>query len=194
MARCRSPIRKPSANTTSSTRPGTRRPKIFATKWSRIMAPILEDRKKHSATVMTDEVQAVIAKPAADRTPLEQQVYHIAETRFGGLGDPVRALKGDNAKRYAESKAQLASFDSIKPPPLPEGQFMKDLSATAPPTYILRGGSRSRRGRRSAAWFPFDSRSERCEDHAARRRSIPPAAAARSPPGSPIRRIPCPRA
>jgi hypothetical protein len=108
----------------------------------RIMAPILEDRKKHSATVMTDEVQAVIAKPAAERTPLEQQVYHIAETRFGGLGDPVRALKGDNAKRYAELKTQLASFDSMKPPPLPEGQFMKDLNATAPPTYILHGGSR----------------------------------------------------
>jgi hypothetical protein len=90
---------------------------------------------------MTDEVQAVIAKPAAERTPLEQQVYHIAETRFGGLGDPVRALKGDNAKRYADLKAQLATFDSIKPAPLPQGQFMKDLNATAPPTYILHGGS-----------------------------------------------------
>jgi hypothetical protein len=109
---------------------------------ARIMAPILEERKKHSATVMTDEVQAVIAKPAADRTPLEQQVYHIAETRFGGLGDPVKALKGDNAKRYAELKTQLASFDSMKPAPLPQGQFMTDLNATAPPTYILHGGSR----------------------------------------------------
>jgi len=111
-------------------------------KMARIMAPILEDRKKHSATVMTDEVQAVIAKPEAERTPLEQQVYHIAETRFGGLGDPVRALKGDQAKRYAELKAQLASFESLKPPPLPQGQFMRDLTATAPPTYILHGGSR----------------------------------------------------
>ena len=39
-------------------------------------------------------------------------------------------------------QAQLATFDSIKPPPLPEGQFMTDLNATAPSTYILRGGSR----------------------------------------------------
>jgi hypothetical protein len=112
----------------------------------KIMAPILEDRKKHSATVMTDEVQAVVAKDAALRTPLEQQVYHIAETRFGGLGDPVRSLKGDNAKRYAELKLQLASFDSMKPAPLPEGQFMTDLNATAPPTHILRGGSRFAEG------------------------------------------------
>ena len=113
---------------------------------AKIMAPILEDRKKHSATVMTDEVQAVVAKDAALRTPLEQQVYHIAETRFGGLGDPVKALKGDQAKRYAELKTQLASFDSLKPAPLPEGQFMTDLNATAPPTHILRGGSRLAEG------------------------------------------------
>src|SRR5579863_685238 len=109
---------------------------------AKIMAPILNERKKHSATVMTDEVQVVIAKDPAERTPLEQQVYHIAETRFGGLGDPVKALRGDNAKRYAELKAQLATFDSIKPAPLPEGQFMTDLNATAPPTYMLHGGSR----------------------------------------------------
>ncbi len=108
----------------------------------KIMAPVLEQRKKHAATVMTDEVQAVVAKDPAQRTPLEQQVYHIAETRFGGLGDPVRSLKGDNAKRYEEFDAQLASFDSLKPAPLPQGQFMKDLNATAPPTYILHGGSR----------------------------------------------------
>jgi hypothetical protein len=109
---------------------------------AKIMAPILEERKKHSATVMTDEVQAVIAKDPAERTPLERQVYHIAETRFGGLGDPVKALKGEQAKRYAELKPQLATFDSIKPAPLPEGQFMTDLNATAPPTYILHGGNR----------------------------------------------------
>jgi Protein of unknown function (DUF1553)/Protein of unknown function (DUF1549) len=106
---------------------------------AKIIAPILEERKKHSAAVMTDEVQAVVAKDAALRTPLEQQIYHIAETRFGGL-------KGGNPKRYAELKAQLATFDSLKPPPLPEGQFMTDLSATAPPTHILRGGSRFAEG------------------------------------------------
>jgi Protein of unknown function (DUF1549)/Protein of unknown function (DUF1553) len=113
---------------------------------AKIMEPVLADRRKRSASVMTDEVQAVVAKDASQRNPLEQQVYHIAETRFGGLGDPAKSLKGDNAKRYAELKTQLASFDSLKPPPLPEGQFMTDLNATAPPTHILRGGSRFAEG------------------------------------------------
>jgi hypothetical protein len=109
---------------------------------ARIMEPILEQRKKRSATVMTDEVQAVIAKSAVERTPLEQQVYHIAETRFGGFGDPTRSLSPADALRYDLLKKELAGFDSLKPAPLPQGQFMKDLSATAPPTFILRGGSR----------------------------------------------------
>ena len=82
----------------------------------------------------------------------------------------MRSLKGDNAKRYAELKAQLATFDSIKPAPLPEGQFMKDLNATAPPTYILAWRQPLGPRRRSAARFPFDSRSERRENHAASRR------------------------
>jgi uncharacterized protein DUF1553/uncharacterized protein DUF1549 len=116
--------------------------KAIRDEMAKIMAPILEDRKKHAALLLTDEVQAVIAKDPTERTPLEQQVYRIAETRLGGQGDPVKSLKGDEAKRYAELKTELAAFDSLKPAPLPEGQFMKDLNATAPPTYILHGGSR----------------------------------------------------
>jgi hypothetical protein len=109
---------------------------------ARIMAPVLEPRRKRSASVMTDEVQAVIAKPAEWRTPLEQQIYHIAETRFGGFGDPVKSLNPADALRYDLLKKELAGFDSLKPAPLPQGQFMTDLNASAPPTYILHGGSR----------------------------------------------------
>ncbi len=65
---------------------------------TKIMEPILESRKQHSATVMTDEVQAVDREAGGSRTPLEQQVYHIAETRFGGFGDPVKSLKPTDAQ------------------------------------------------------------------------------------------------
>jgi hypothetical protein len=55
-------------------------------------------------------------------------------------------LKGDAAKRYAELKKQLAEFDSLRPAPLPQGQFMVDSGAVAPPTYILRGGNPDLKG------------------------------------------------
>src|SRR4029077_7771007 len=57
-----------------------------------------------------------------------------------------RGLKGDNAKRYADLKKQLAEFDSLKPAPLPQGQFMVDISATAPPTHVLLGGNVGAKG------------------------------------------------
>jgi hypothetical protein len=109
---------------------------------AKIMEPTLAARRKSSSGNMTDAVQDVVNKPAAQRNPLELQIYHIAETRFGGLGDPVKALKGEEAKRYGDLKITLAKFDSLKPAPLPEGQFVTDLNSTAPPTYTLRGGSR----------------------------------------------------
>src|SRR5580698_379569 len=37
---------------------------------AKIMEPVLAERRKHSASVMTDEVQAVVVKDAALRTPL----------------------------------------------------------------------------------------------------------------------------
>ncbi len=113
---------------------------------AKIMEPVLATRREHSAENMTDAVQDAIHKPAAERTPVEVQIYHIAETRFGGLGDPVKSLRGADAKRYAELGAELAKFDPLKPAALPEAQFMKDLNAAAPPTYILRGGSLDAKG------------------------------------------------
>ena len=107
----------------------------------------------------------------AKRDPLQAMMYHTAEPRVSFDEEPdartLRTLKGDDGKRYAELKKQLAEFDSLKPAPLPEGQFMIDISATAPPTYILRGGNLGRERRRSAARLPLDSRSDRRQNHAA---------------------------
>ncbi len=53
----------------------------------------------------------------------------------------LRDLNEADARRYAELKKQLAEFDSLKPEPPPQAQYMTDLSATAPPTYLLKGGN-----------------------------------------------------
>ena len=127
---------------------------------AKLMAP-LPPRVRKSLPVanMTDAVQDVVAKPAADRTPLEQQIFHIVESRTGPPGRG-NGLKGDDAKRYTELQAELAKFDSIKPAPLPEGQFMTDLNATAPPTLrVLRGGSLDAKGEEVQPGFPIYPRS-----------------------------------
>ena len=136
---------------------------------ARIMAPILEERKKHSATVMTDEVQAVIAKNPADAHALEQQVYHIAETRFGGSG-----RSGEGAERR-QRQALCRAEDTV-------GLVRFHEARAAAPRPVHDGSERHRAadlytawrqplgpGRRSAARIPFDSRSERRENHSAPR-------------------------
>src|SRR5438105_4537539 len=75
---------------------------------------------------------------------------HPAEPRVTFDEEPdartLRGLKGDSGKRYAELKKQLAEFDSLKPAPLPQGQFMIDIGKEAPHTFILKGGNFENKG------------------------------------------------
>ena len=77
-------------------------------------------------------------------------MYHTAEPRVAFDEEPdartLRGLKGDAATRYAELKKQLAAFDSLRPAPLPQGQFMIDIGPKAPATYVLRGGNFALKG------------------------------------------------
>ena len=113
------------------------------------MARLLEPLRKSKVTggikTFEDEVQEAILMDASKRNPWQQMMYHTAEPRITFDEEPdartLRGLKGDDGKRYTELKKQLAEFDSLKPAPLSQGQFMVDISATAPPTYLLRGGN-----------------------------------------------------
>ena len=112
---------------------------------SKLVEPLRASKVENGIKTFEDDVKAAILMDPAKRNPLQQMMYHTAEPRITFDEEPdartLRGLKGDNGKRYAELKKQLAQFDSLKPAPLPEGQFMIDLSATAPATYVLRGGN-----------------------------------------------------
>jgi hypothetical protein len=112
---------------------------------AKIVEPLRTSKMENGAKTFEEGVKTAIFKDPSQRTPLEAMMYHTAEPRITFDEEPdartLRGLKGEAPKRYAELKKQLAAFDSIKPEPLPIGQFMTDLSATAPPTYSLKGGN-----------------------------------------------------
>ncbi len=87
------------------------------------------------------EIQAMILKPAAERSPYEWQMFAKAKPylEMGGE-DGAKPLKGDAKQKYDALKAELAKFDSINPGELPEGMGMVDLSRNAPPTHVLAVG------------------------------------------------------
>lgn len=115
-----------------------------------ILAPLRTAKAKSGSNTFEESVKTAIFKNPADRTPWEAVMYKTAETRVAFDEEPdartLRTLKGDAAKHYAELKKQLAEFDSLRPPALDQGQFMVDVSATAPPMYILRGGNPDLKG------------------------------------------------
>lgn len=107
-----------------------------------LLEPIRTKRSQERLERFPEDIQAILTKPAAQRNPEEWLLYHKAYPQLLFTdGELVGGLKGDQAKRYKELKAELARFDSIKPAEPNLAQTLADASATAPSTHVLRGGA-----------------------------------------------------
>jgi hypothetical protein len=117
---------------------------------AKILEPLRAAKAESGIKTFEEEVKTAVLMDPAKRSPMDWVWYKTVEPRILIYEEPdartLPTLKGDNAKRYAELKKQLSQFDSLKPAPLAQGQFMVDISATAPPTYILRGGNVDAKG------------------------------------------------
>ena len=68
-------------------------------------------------------------------------MYYKAKPQIGHTDEEgAKKLKGEEAKRFAELKAQLKTFDSIKPRELPVAQAMIDNGRLSPKTHVLSVG------------------------------------------------------
>jgi len=114
--------------------------KAIREEMNKIVEPLRKTKAEGGIKTFEDDVQEAILMDASKRNPWQQMMYHTASPRIAFAEEPdartLRTLKGDSATRYTELKKQLAEFDSLKPPPLPTGQYMIDISSTAPPTYV----------------------------------------------------------
>src|SRR6476646_1222093 len=117
---------------------------------NKILEPLRAAKLKSGSNTFEEEVKAAIMMDPAKRDPFQAMMFHTAEPRVTFDEEPdartLRTLKGDSATRYADLKKQLAAFDSLRPAPLPQGQFMIDIGPKAPPTYVLRGGNFALKG------------------------------------------------
>jgi len=109
------------------------------------MATLLAPKKEYLLKDFVDkyppEIQAVIAKPAAERTPYEWQMFYQAKQYMDFEDAAAKALKGEDKKKYAALKAQLETYADIRPAALPIGVGMRDVSAAAPATRVLKVGA-----------------------------------------------------
>jgi hypothetical protein len=114
--------------------------RVIRAEMNAIVEPLRKTKVEGGIKTFEDDVQEAIRMDPAKRDPYQKMMYHTAEPRIAFTDEPdartLRTLKGDSAARYAELKKQLADFDSIKPAPLPDGQYMIDIGTVAPPTYV----------------------------------------------------------
>ncbi len=90
------------------------------------------------------EIRECVLMPPSERSPLQEQVARIALKQLNWRFDPQKeAEKLDPAERqrYADLEVRLASFDHLKPQPLPQAMAISDVGPEAPPTHLFANGN-----------------------------------------------------
>src|SRR5215469_17862012 len=106
-----------------------------------LLAPIKDRNRKEYFDKYPPEIQAMILKPAAGRTPYEWQMFAKAKPYLEMPDeDAAKQLKGDAKKSYDTLHGELSKFNDIDPGELPEGMGMHDLGRNAPVTRVLAVG------------------------------------------------------
>ena len=110
------------------------------------IAALLEPKRRAILKDFVDkyppEIQAAIAKPAAERNPFEWQMYYKAKPYLVIDDDAAgKALKGDDRKKYQALLASLKEFKDLDPGEPPFGTGMRDLSANSPAVHVLNVGA-----------------------------------------------------
>ncbi|HLY10731.1 MAG TPA: DUF1553 domain-containing protein, partial [Planctomycetota bacterium] len=102
-----------------------------------IEKPFLASADKSILGKFLPELQAIHAKPAAERTPYDVQIADLLERQVIAERSLIDGkIKGATRERWSELQRKLAEFDRDKPRDLPPGLIVTDLGPVAAPTTI----------------------------------------------------------
>ncbi len=102
-----------------------------------LVGPYRERKWKITVEKFPLEIQACFHKPEEQRTSWENQMAYLVSRQFLEEGaSPLSDLSKEDKRRYEELMGQLASFDSIKPAPLPKLMAVSDFAGEISPTKI----------------------------------------------------------
>ena len=104
------------------------------------MARPLRERSANSAIdKFPKDIRPMMRKDAAKRSPFERQLTEFVARQIQAEYDRLNVegkLKGEQQARWKELKKQLASFDDLRPKPLPTALTVTDVGPVAPATFI----------------------------------------------------------
>jgi hypothetical protein len=102
-----------------------------------IEQPVREKTAKAAIDKLPKDIQAVMSKPASERTPYEQQINDLA---YRQVTDEFEKLdgkfKGAQKEKLDALQKELEQFDGLKPKALPDAMLVTDIGRAAPPTTL----------------------------------------------------------
>jgi cytochrome c553 len=101
--------------------------------------PIKRNASRTTLVKFTDDLQEMMAKPPAERTPYEAQLVYLIEyqaTDGEGKADIGAKLKGEKKEVWQKLKDELATFDHLRPAPIPFVPAVTDIGPIAPEVTI----------------------------------------------------------
>ena len=104
-----------------------------------IESPIREHAQKEAVIKFPPETKALFAKPAAERTPYEQQIVDLAwrQVDYEYQDKRFESQVKEPAKSHRNTLiAELNKFRSEKPEPLPRAPIATDVGPAASPIFI----------------------------------------------------------
>ncbi|HVE38281.1 MAG TPA: DUF1553 domain-containing protein, partial [Planctomycetota bacterium] len=108
-----------------------------------IEKPFLQNADKSILSKFIPELQAIHAKPAAERTPYDNQIADLVQRQVIAERALIDGkIKGATRERWSELLRKLAEFDKEKPRDLPGALVATDVGPVAAPTTIPGDDSR----------------------------------------------------
>ncbi len=102
-----------------------------------ITGPKMKSAEKAAVGKFVEEIRAIWAKPADERTPYEKQIADLVYRQvLGAETTSIRKLSKEEQAVWDELEAELAQSDPLKPAPLTPGQTVTDTGPTAPVVFI----------------------------------------------------------
>jgi hypothetical protein len=115
--------------------------KDIRSEMDKLVQPALAKLFKDNFDKFPPEIQDSFTTAPEQRTPIQWQMYYKVKPQLEHSPEEIgKKLKGADAKRWAELKAELAKFDGIKPPDPPVAQAMIDNGRRSPSTHVLAVG------------------------------------------------------
>jgi hypothetical protein len=106
--------------------------------------PVRRELMNREIRLLPQDLKDIYRKPRAEQTPLECQLVALIDRLRDGAGRSLDAqfnkMTEAQAARWKHAQQQLATFDALRPDPLPRPMVVSDVGPEAPPTLLPGSG------------------------------------------------------